>query len=30
MDGDQLVSHRYDKFKKIGEISLLKDIIGVN
>lgn len=30
MNGDQLVSHRYDKFKKIGEISLLKDIIGVN
>ncbi|WP_338470484.1 acetyl-CoA carboxylase carboxyl transferase subunit alpha [Niallia sp. XMNu-256] len=30
MNGEQLVAHRYEKFKKIGEISLLKDIIGVN
>jgi acetyl-CoA carboxylase carboxyl transferase subunit alpha len=30
MDGKQLVTHRYNKFKRIGEISLLKDIIGVN
>ena len=30
MDQKQLVTHRYNKFKKIGEISLLKDIIGVN
>ncbi len=30
MEQKQLVAHRYNKFKKIGEISLLKDIIGVN
>ncbi|WP_428909363.1 acetyl-CoA carboxylase carboxyl transferase subunit alpha [Niallia sp. Krafla_26] len=30
MDSEQLVDHRYNKFKQIGEISLLKDIIGVN
>ncbi|MFZ0446555.1 MAG: acetyl-CoA carboxylase carboxyl transferase subunit alpha [Bacillus sp. (in: firmicutes)] len=30
MEQKQLVTHRYNKFKKIGEISLLKDIIGVN
>ena len=29
LDKEQLVSHRYDKFKKIGEISSLKDFIGV-
>lgn len=30
MEQKQLVTHRYNKFKRIGEISLLKDIIGVN
>ena len=30
MEEKQLVTHRYNKFKRIGEISLLKDIIGVN
>jgi acetyl-CoA carboxylase carboxyl transferase subunit alpha len=30
MEQKQLVNHRYNKFKQIGEISLLKDIIGVN
>ena len=30
MEQKQLVAHRYNKFKRIGEISLLKDIIGVN
>jgi acetyl-CoA carboxylase carboxyl transferase subunit alpha len=30
MEKKQLVTHRYNKFKRIGEISLLKDIIGVN
>ncbi|KAA9031703.1 acetyl-CoA carboxylase carboxyl transferase subunit alpha [Niallia endozanthoxylica] len=30
MDKDQLVEHRYKKFKRIGEISFLKDYIGVN
>jgi acetyl-CoA carboxylase carboxyl transferase subunit alpha len=29
MDKEQLVSHRYDKYKKIGEVSLLKDYIGI-
>lgn len=29
LDKEQIVSHRYDKFKKIGEISSLKDFIGV-
>jgi len=30
MDKEELVVHRYDKYKKIGEISFLKDYIGVN
>ncbi|WP_394233200.1 acetyl-CoA carboxylase carboxyl transferase subunit alpha [Niallia oryzisoli] len=30
MDKQQLVEHRYNKFKRIGEISFLKDYIGVN
>ncbi|MBB6445692.1 acetyl-CoA carboxylase carboxyl transferase subunit alpha [Bacillus benzoevorans] len=29
MDKEQLVSHRYDKYKKMGEVSLLKDYTGV-
>jgi acetyl-CoA carboxylase carboxyl transferase subunit alpha len=27
---DQLVSHRYNKFKSIGQYSFIKDVIGVN
>lgn len=30
MEQEELVTHRYNKFKRIGEISSLKDIIGVN
>lgn len=30
MDKEQLVIHRYNKYKRIGEISFLKDYIGVN
>lgn len=30
LNKDQLVEHRYNKFKRIGEISFLKDYIGVN
>ncbi|WP_071396009.1 acetyl-CoA carboxylase carboxyl transferase subunit alpha [Bacillus tuaregi] len=30
LDKQQLVEHRYNKFKRIGEISFLKDYIGVN
>lgn len=29
MDQEQLVSHRYDKYKKIGKVSLLNDYIGI-
>ena len=30
MNKEQLVIHRYNKYKRIGEISFLKDYIGVN
>ena len=30
MDKEALVVHRYEKFKKIGEVSFLKDYIEVN
>lgn len=30
MSKEQLVIHRYNKYKRIGEISFLKDYIGVN
>ncbi|WP_338451386.1 acetyl-CoA carboxylase carboxyl transferase subunit alpha [Niallia oryzisoli] len=30
LNKDQLVEHRYNKFKRIGEISFLKDYIGAN
>lgn len=30
MNNEQLVNHRYNKYKLIGEISFLKDYIGVN
>lgn len=30
LDKDQLITHRYNKYKRIGEFSFLKDYIGVN
>ncbi len=29
MDKEELVLHRYEKFKNIGEVAFLKDYIGV-